>query len=37
MWAKFHVFMKMSRIQNVWRDLVRLDKMQEKDADRINK
>jgi len=36
MWAKFHAFMKMSRIQNVWRDLVRLDIIQ-KDADRINR
>lgn len=37
MWAKFHVFMKMSRIQNVWRDLIGLDTLVKKDANRVNK
>lgn len=35
MWTKFHKFMKCSRIQNVWRDIIRLDVI--KDANRINK
>ncbi len=35
MWLKIHEFMKQSRIQNVWRDLIGLDTS--KDADRINR
>ena len=36
MWLKIHEFMKQSRIQNVWRDLIGLDTIVKKDADRIN-